>query len=114
MLTKSCISHRYIIQDLATVNRRRTPWVVVNMHRPIYTSSTAGVAPPSVLRVAEDLQQALEPVFALYQVRSPAAELCVDGNIGRLQQGNAAAACCERLVEGWSCCLLGAWSLCSA
>ena len=42
--------------------------MVVNMHRPIYTSSTAGVAPPSVLRVAEDLQQALEPVFALYQV----------------------------------------------
>ena len=42
--------------------------MVVNMHRPIYTSSTAGVSPPSVLRVAEDLQQALEPVFALYQV----------------------------------------------
>ena len=48
--------------------------MVVNMHRPIYTSSTAGVAPPSVLRVAEDLQQALEPVFALYQVRSLAPQ----------------------------------------
>lgn len=46
----------------------------MNMHRPIYTSSTAGVAPPSVLRVAEDLQQALEPVFALYQVRSLASQ----------------------------------------
>ena len=43
------------------------------MHRPIYTSSTAGVSPPSVLRVAEDLQQVLEPAFALYQVRHLAA-----------------------------------------
>ena len=38
------------------------------MHRPIYTSSTAGVIPTSVLRVAEDLQQALESAFVLYQV----------------------------------------------
>lgn len=45
------------------------------MHRPIYTSSTAGVSPTSVLRVAEDLQQALEPVFALYQARSLTANL---------------------------------------
>ena len=66
---RMCVSSdRFIITDLSTVDRQRTPWVVVNMHRPIYTSSTAGVSPPSVLRVAEDLQQALEPVFILYQV----------------------------------------------
>ena len=61
-------SHRFIVDDLASVDRGQTPWVVVNMHRPIYTSSTAGVIPTSVLRVAEDLQQALESAFVLYQV----------------------------------------------
>lgn len=60
--------HRFIVDDLASVDRGRTPWVAVNMHRPIYTSSTAGVIPTSVLRVAEDLQQALESAFVLYQV----------------------------------------------
>lgn len=42
--------------------------MVVNMHRPIYTSSTVGVGPSSVIRVAEDLRAALEPIFMLYQV----------------------------------------------
>ncbi|CAL8471735.1 g11277 [Coccomyxa elongata] len=58
----------FILQDLAAVDRGVTPWVVVNMHRPIYTSSTAGVGPTSVIRVAEDLRAALEPIFMLYQV----------------------------------------------
>lgn len=60
---------RFILQDLAAVDRGVTPWVVVNMHRPIYTSSTVGVGPSSVIRVAEDLRAALEPIFMLYQVR---------------------------------------------
>ena len=46
------------------------------MHRPIYTSSTAGVIPTSVLRVAEDLQQALESAFVLYQVSMSAIMQC--------------------------------------
>ncbi|KAK9918496.1 hypothetical protein WJX75_004496 [Coccomyxa subellipsoidea] len=58
----------FILQDLASVDRGVTPWVVVNMHRPIYTSSSAGVGPTSVIRVAEDLRAALEPIFMLYQV----------------------------------------------
>jgi hypothetical protein len=44
--------------------------VVVNMHRPIYTTSTSGVGPDSVIRVAEDLRAALEPLLVIYQVRS--------------------------------------------
>ena len=70
---------RFILQDLASVDRGVTPWVVVNMHRPIYTSSSAGVGPTSVIRVAEDLRAALEPIFMLYQVRwFGAAELSRD------------------------------------
>lgn len=42
--------------------------VVVNMHRPIYTSSTSGLSQSSVMRVAQDLQGALEPIFFMYQV----------------------------------------------
>lgn len=60
--------HRFILQDLSHVDRRQTPWVVINMHRPIYTSSTSGVGPSSVIRVAEDLRAALEPLLILYQV----------------------------------------------
>ena len=66
---QACVlKRRFILQDLSHVDRRQTPWVVINMHRPIYTSSTSGVGPSSVIRVAEDLRAALEPLLILYQV----------------------------------------------
>jgi hypothetical protein len=59
------------MQDLMHVDRKVTPWVVMNMHRPIYTSSTSGVGPSSVIRTASDLRDALEPLLILYQVSMP-------------------------------------------
>ncbi|DBB10212.1 TPA: hypothetical protein ACH3X3_001785 [Trebouxia sp. C0006] len=58
----------FITTDLAAVNRSVTPWVVVNGHRPIYTTSTSGGTITSVTQVAEDLRDALEQVFYKYQV----------------------------------------------
>lgn len=57
-----------MLTDLSLVNRSMTPWLVVNLHRPIYTSSASGKSYTSVLRVAEDLRVALEELFFLYQV----------------------------------------------
>jgi len=50
------------------VNRSVTPWIVVNGHRPIYTTSTSGGSITSVTQVADDLRDALEQVFYKYQV----------------------------------------------
>ena len=58
----------FILQDLQTVDRSLTPWVVVNGHRPIYTPSLSSVGPGSDLIVARDLQDALEAIFFTYQV----------------------------------------------
>ena len=58
----------FIVRDLQSVNRTRTPWVVVGMHRPIYTSSLNGVTFTSDQGVASDLREALEQVFFTYQV----------------------------------------------
>jgi hypothetical protein len=61
-----------LLTDLSLVNRSVTPWLVVNLHRPIYTSSASGLSFTSVLKVAQDLRLALEDLFFLYQVRSGA------------------------------------------
>lgn len=64
----SCVIHRFIENDLRTVNRTHTPWVVVNQHRPIYTSSVAGRDQQSDIVVATDLRNAMEDLFFLFQV----------------------------------------------
>ena len=54
--------------DLAAVNRTKTPWIILNGHRPIYTTSSGGSAPYGVVPVALDLQEALEPLLYKYSV----------------------------------------------
>lgn len=65
----SClILNRFIVDDLAGVNRNDTPWVVVNGHRPIYTTSSSGGSLASVTTVARDLRVSLEDIFYQYEV----------------------------------------------
>lgn len=59
---------RFIVDDLSNVNRTITPWVVVNGHRPIYTSSSSGGSLASVTTVARDLRTSLEDVLYTYEV----------------------------------------------
>ena len=65
-------ARRFIVNDLAAVNRNNTPWVVVNGHRPIYTTSSSGGGLASVTTVARDLRVALEDVFYHYEVSQTA------------------------------------------
>jgi len=49
----------WLLRDLATVDRRRTPWVLVGMHAPWYNSNTAHQGE------VDDMRDDLEPI--LYQ-----------------------------------------------
>ena len=61
------------MDDLAAVNRSITPWVVLNGHRPIYTTSSSGGSLASVTSVAAQLRNALEDVLYQYEVAPVAA-----------------------------------------
>lgn len=60
--------YKFMEADLAAVNRTNTPWVVLNGHRPIYTTNTGGSSPYGVINVARDLRKAIEPLLFQYQV----------------------------------------------
>lgn len=62
------ISHRFIEEDLKSVNRSKTPWLIVGGHRPIYIDSVYAHWPDGDLEVAFALKQALEPLFYKYKV----------------------------------------------
>lgn len=57
----------WLKNDLATVNRTATPWVIVGYHRPWYVSQTSPVDPGP--------QTAFEPIFNQYGV-----DLCISGH----------------------------------
>eukprot|EP00775_Hariotina_reticulata_P003562 gene3562-3830_t len=62
--SKGSQQYNWIRQDLRSVNRTITPWVVISMHRPIY-----GDAPDKGDQdVARLLQQELEPLLVAQQV----------------------------------------------
>jgi len=60
--------YRFIEEDLASIDRSLTPWVIVGGHRPIYVSSTYKKWPDGDLDVSEALKIALEPLFYKYKV----------------------------------------------
>lgn len=57
-----------MLQDLASVNRSITPWLVVGGHRPFYIDSTNNMEPDGDQPVASALREALEDAFFEYQV----------------------------------------------
>eukprot|EP01132_Coremiostelium_polycephalum_P000616 gene616-765_t len=61
----------WIKQDLASVDRTRTPWLVFSGHRPLYTSSLQGT---DLMR--ENLREAFEPLLVQYDVN-----LCLYGHV---------------------------------
>ena len=66
--SKGSPQYKWLEADLKAVDRSKTPWVVLNGHRPIYTTSIIGSQPAGVLTVAKDLQLALEDLLYKYNV----------------------------------------------
>ena len=62
--------HAFVLQDLKSVNRSLTPWLVVGGHRPFYIDSTNNMEPDGDQPVATALREAFEDAFYDYQVRT--------------------------------------------
>jgi hypothetical protein len=58
------VQYQWLEQDLASVNRKETPWVLVVMHCPWYNSNTAHVGEQQ----AVIMRDAMEPLFYKYHV----------------------------------------------
>ena len=57
--------YAWILKDLQSVNRSRTPWIVVGGHRHMYTSEVESVGEGEIRAM---LQMYLEPIFYEYHV----------------------------------------------
>jgi len=56
--------HNWLEQDLANVDRKRTPWLIVAGHRPFYTS----VADNGGIPFRQHLRDSIEPLLLKYNV----------------------------------------------
>jgi hypothetical protein len=63
---RSSIQYAWLEQDLRSVNRSRTPWLIVGSHRPMYASIRDN--PHDFDYIALMLQIHLEPLFYRYHV----------------------------------------------
>ena len=83
----------WIVDDLKTVDRRRTPWLIAGFHRPFYTDSVYGNSDTGDVGFTADIQNALERLFFQFQVCPPRALLvnsyrtCVPTAWGHTQEG---------------------------
>ncbi|CAF2723528.1 unnamed protein product [Rotaria sp. Silwood2] len=60
----SSSQHAWLEHDLSSVNRSRTPWLIVGSHRPMYSSIVRDVGDP----ITAMLQLSLESMFYKYHV----------------------------------------------
>jgi hypothetical protein len=58
--TKSYAQYRWLAEDLASVDRTKTPWLIVMSHRPMYSSSIASYQ--------TDIRKAFEALLLQYGV----------------------------------------------
>ena len=57
--TRGSPQHMWLMNKLKSVNRSRTPWLILATHRPLYTSQRI----PPDYKVSTHLRQELEPIF---------------------------------------------------
>ena len=68
-LSASSIQIAWLERDLASLNRSATPFVILGIHRPIYTSTQGGFRIPETL----GMQATLEPLLLRHRVQMVAA-----------------------------------------
>jgi len=62
------VQNDWIAKDLASVDRKKTPWVVFSGHRPMYIDSTNWEKVEGDQTVAEDLRKHVEPLLVKNKV----------------------------------------------
>eukprot|EP00456_Euglypha_rotunda_P032696 TRINITY_DN2533_c0_g1_i1.p1 TRINITY_DN2533_c0_g1~~TRINITY_DN2533_c0_g1_i1.p1 ORF type:complete len:314 (+),score=50.81 TRINITY_DN2533_c0_g1_i1:92-943(+) len=62
--TVGSAQYNWMEADFAKVDRSATPWLIVNAHRPMYSSENY----PSDWEVAQNMQKQFEPLLQKYQV----------------------------------------------
>jgi hypothetical protein len=65
---KGSEQHRFMLDDLASVDRKRTPWLIVGGHRPMVIDSNNTMEPDGDQPVAAALREALEEAYMKYKV----------------------------------------------
>jgi len=60
--------YKFIEDDLKSVNRSKTPWLIMGGHRPIYIDSTYDGWPAGDITVSAALMTSLEPLLYKYKV----------------------------------------------
>lgn len=66
--TEDSEQYEWIKQDLASVDRKQTPWLIFTGHRPMYSSVDDGVLGIILPSVDADFAPAIEPLLLDYQV----------------------------------------------
>ena len=64
-MTRGSAQYTWLEKDLAAVNRSMTPWLVVEVHRPIYNSELYDWSQPMI---TTGMQNAVEDLLHTYQV----------------------------------------------
>jgi hypothetical protein len=62
--TSPSAQYKWLEAELAAVDRSKTPWIVVGLHRPVYVD----VVDSGEQAIALGFRAAMEPLFAKYQV----------------------------------------------
>lgn len=90
--TNGSRQHAWITKDIASVDRKKTPWLIVQMHRPMYASEGADGPEDKHLTVADHLRDSLEDAFVEAEV-----DLVMNGHLHSYERT------CSVLANGTEC-----------
>jgi hypothetical protein len=65
--TDSSIQHEWLENDLKSVNRSKTPWVVFTGHRPMYCSEVHSATVNGTYLMSKFLRKHIEPLLHRYK-----------------------------------------------